>query len=515
MRRDNWMLGIIVALILTAAWAIWPDNPGIHLQLGGLKIDRDIRVHEGLDLIGGMQVTLEADVASGTKVDASTMQAAQVIIENRINGLGVNEPLIQLQQETNRILVELPGIKNPEDAIQSFKGTGLLEFVDTGATYMPDGTVISTSLGGAASAAGATPTASATPIASATANPAATPTAATTPSAAVTLSAGTTPAAGTPASTPAAGQNQAEPQPLNPTAYTTILTGKDLKSAGVGFDTYGRPQISFSLNPEGAQKFADFTRANVGKYLTITMDKKVLSSPVIRTAITGGEGVIEGSFTLTDAQSIVLQLKYGALPVPLKVVENRTVGPTLGEDSVNKSLIAGIIGLGIVAFFMLGYYRFPGAIAVSALLVYTIFVFALFKLIPVVITLAGIAGFILSIGMAVDANILIFERTKEELRAGKSVGAAIDAGFNRAWSSIRDSNISTIITCAILFWFGLNFGASIIRGFALTLGIGVVVSMFTAITVTRTVLRVMHRSFTNHPELAPRWRSLWHVSLGS
>ncbi len=498
------MLVAIIVFIAAAAWVAWPDNPGIHVQIGGLKYDREIKVHEGLDLVGGMQVTLEADVPPGTKVDASTMEAARTIIENRINGLGVNEPLIQLQSESNRILVELPGIKNPEEAIKSFKGTGLLEFVDTGLTPMPEGAVITTSLGGPsatqAQASTTTPTAEATAAAQATPAPVATPTAAATPAA--------TP---TPASTatPATEQGTAEPTPAPPKPYQTILTGKDLKSADVGFDQYGRPMIRFSLNPDGARIFAEHTKNNVGKYLTITMDKRVLSSPVIRSAITEGEGVIEGQFTLEEAQGLVVQLKYGALPVPLKVVENRTVGPTLGEDSVQKSLLAGGIGLAIVAFFMIAYYRFPGLIAVMALLGYSAIVFAAFKLIPVVLTLAGIAGFILSIGMAVDANILIFERTKEELRAGKTVGAAIEAGFGRAWTSIRDSNVSTIITCIILFWYGMNFGASVIRGFALTLGIGVVVSMFTAILVTRTVLRALHLWFTANPARAQFWRTLW------
>ncbi len=467
MKRLNWLVAFIVALVLFSIWVVMPDNPGIHLSFGPFKLDRNIKVHQGLDLVGGMQVTLEADVPPGTRVEGGTMQAAQAIIENRVNGLGVSEPLIQLQQESNRILVELPGIANPDEAIASFKGTGLLEFVDTGLHSLPPGMTITTSLGGPASTAvGSTPTAVATPAAGATA-------------------------------------------PADPTVYNTILTGRDLQSADVGFDNYGRPMIQFSLTSEGGKKFAEHTKANIEKYLTITMDKQVLSSPVIRSAITDGSGVIEGQFSLEEAQAIVLQLKYGALPVPLKVVENRTVGPTLGEDSVHKSLIAGTIGLGIVAFFMVAYYGFPGVIAVFALALYTLFVFALYKLIPVVLTLTGIAGFILSIGMAVDANVLIFERTKEELRSGKTIAAAIEAGFSRAWSSIFDSNVSTLITCAILFWFGMNFGASIIRGFALTLGIGVIVSMFTAITVTRTVLRLLFRYFSQTPERVALWHRLW------
>jgi preprotein translocase subunit SecD len=221
----------------------------------------------------------------------------------------------------------------------------------------------------------------------------------------------------------------------------------------------------------------------------------VISSPVIQSPITEGRGRITGQFTLDEVRGLVIQLKYGSLPVPLKVVQNRTVGPTLGADSVQRSIVAGIIGLILVALFMLIYYRLPGLLADLALIVYSLVVFALFKLIPVTLTLAGIAGFILSIGMAVDANILIFERMREELRHGKSLGAAIEAGYNRAWTSIRDSNISTLITCVILFWFGTNFGASIIKGFALTLAIGVLVSMFSALLVTRNFLRIIQTAF--------------------
>jgi preprotein translocase subunit SecD len=225
------------------------------------------------------------------------------------------------------------------------------------------------------------------------------------------------------------------------------------------------------------------------------MDKKVIECPVIQSPITGGRGVINGGqgagFTLQSAQNIVIQLKYGALPVPLKVVDSNQVGPTLGAEAIRQSIIAGAIGLGIVLTFMLLYYRLPGLLADLALIIYAAVTFAVFRIIPVTLTLAGIAGFILSIGMAVDANILIFERMKEELRSGRTLRAAIDAGFGRAWTSIRDSNFSTLITCAILFWFGMTFGASIIQGFALTLAIGVVVSLFTAVLVSRTFLHLI------------------------
>jgi preprotein translocase subunit SecD len=270
-----------------------------------------------------------------------------------------------------------------------------------------------------------------------------------------------------------------------------VLTGKDLQSASVAFDQFNRPYINFALNSDGAKVFADYTTKNVGKYLAITLDKKVIESPVIQGPITGGRGQINGGFTVQSAQSLVIQLQYGALPIPLKVVDSSEVGPTLGAEAIRQSVLAGIVGLGIVLSFMLLYYRLPGLLADLALLVYAAVTFALFRIIPVTLTVAGIAGFILSIGMAVDANILIFERMKEELRSGRTLHAAIDAGFGRAWTSIRDSNFSTLITCAILFWFGQNFGASIIEGFALTLALGVIVSLFTAILVSRTFLRLL------------------------
>ena len=468
-RNMRVFIGVLLIAIL-AFWVAQPTNLAIHVDFLGIKIDRDIRVYEGLDLQGGMQVMLEADPPPGMVVSAEAMDAAKGIIENRINGLGVSEPLIQMQGD-RRIIVELPGIKDPELAIKTFGETGLLEFIDAGSTYLEPGTVVATS------GFSDTPPPAPWPTPSPTATPEATPTTSSTPGAA-------TPTTGTGAA------GNATPTPSGVT-YRTIMTGKHLKSAEVGFDQYNQPRIDFRLTDEGAKIFSDYTTANVGRYLAITMDKKVISCPIIRSAITAGDGVIEGGFSLEEAKSLVIQLKYGSLPVPLKVVENRTVGPTLGEDSVNKSLLAGLIGLGMVIVFMIVYYRLPGLVADIALLIYTAIVFSLFKLIPVTLTVPGIAGFILSIGMAVDANILIFERTREELRSGKTLGAAIEAGFGRAWTSIRDSNFSTLITCVILFWFGMNYGASIIKGFALTLAIGVLVSMFTAIVVTRTFLRVM------------------------
>jgi preprotein translocase subunit SecD len=266
----------------------------------------------------------------------------------------------------------------------------------------------------------------------------------------------------------------------------TGLTGKDFKKANVQFNPQDNsPEIGIEFNADGKKKFAEITKRNVGKPVAIYLDNQLISSPTVQQAITDGKAVITGDFTIQEAKDLAIQLNAGALPVPVTLVEQRKIGATLGDESVEKSLIAGILGLFVIALFMILFYRLPGLLAVCALIIYSLVVLAIYKLVPVTLTLAGIAGFILSIGMAVDANILIFERMKEELRSGKSLKSAIEEGFKRAWLSIRDSNVSSLITCVILYWFGTGQ----VRGFALTLGIGILVSMFTAITVTRTFLR--------------------------
>jgi len=456
-RRNSRFLIAVIVLALIVVWVDWPGERHIQFSLGPIKIDQEIRVHQGLDLQGGTMVLLEADVPPDEVVTPDALTAAKGIVENRVNGMGVAEPFIQIQGD-RRIIVELPGISDPDKAIATFKGTGLLEFIDAGDTYLAPGTVVKTTYGQSESPEDTVPV-STTASLDGTA----------------------------PISPPREGGNGDEEKVL-----TTVMTGKDLKNAEVGFDRLNRAYIQLEFTPEGGKLFADFTARNVGRFLAITMDKVVISSPVIQSAITKPEAIIEGGeggLVPEEARSIVLQLKYGALPVPLKVVEQRTVGPTLGQDSIQKSIMAGAIGLIVVLLFMVTYYRLPGFLADLALLLYAGLSFAAFKLIPVTLTLPGVAGFLLSIGMAVDANILIFERMKEELRSGRSLGGAIEVGFSRAWTSIRDSNLSTLITCVILFWFGSNFGASMVKGFAVTLFIGVIISMFTAITVTRTLLR--------------------------
>lgn len=434
MRQDVRLLILIVLIAACAAWVAWPANPGIHIRIGDFRIDRDIEVHLGLDLQGGMQVLLEADVAEGEEVDPAAMEAVRGIIENRVNALGVAEPVVQAVG-ARRIVVEMPGIQDPQRAIETLKETGLLEFVDTGAMPLPPGTVVQTDFGAA-------------PV--------------------------------------------GEEITSTETIYHTVVTGRNLRSADVVLDpNTGAPTIAFEFDSEGAALFGAHTAANIGKFMSIVLDKVVISSPQITTAIPDGRGLITGNFSLEEARAIVLQLRYGALPIPLRVLDTRAVGPTLGAESVQKSTRAGLIGLIVVLTFMLVYYRLPGLLACLALIIYALITLALYKLIPVTLTLPGIAGFLLSVGMAVDANILIFERMREELRQGRSLQRAVEYGFRRAWSSILDSNVSMWITCAILWWFGSSFGASMVKGFALTLALGVAISMFTAITVTRTFVHLV------------------------
>jgi len=477
-QRDITLLMLIVLLTAIAVWVVWPGNPGVHVQLGPIRLDRDIRVHRGLDLQGGVQVVLEADMPEGQVVDSGAMAAAKAIVENRVNSLGVTEPLVQLAG-SNRIVVELPGISDPELAIDTLRETGLLEFIDAGNTFLPPGTVVRTSFtqSGEYGIETPTPFPTSTPTPLVTDTP--TPTASPTISPTEVLSPTVPP------------EVEATPTP-EVRIFHTVITGQHLQAAQIGQDEYGRPEIHFQLTDEGSAIFAQHTAANVGSYLAIALDGEVISSPRIQNAITEGSGRITGGFSIDEARSLVIQLRYGALPVPLKVIQNRTVGPTLGQDSVAKSTRAGVIGVIVVLLFMLVYYRLHGVVADFALLLYGLVTFALFKLIPVTLTLPGVAGFLFSVGTAVDANILIFERMKEELRQGRSFASAIRAGFDRAWTSIRDSNSSTLITCIILYWFGSNFGASMVKGFAVTLFLGVFVSMFTAILVTRTMIRVLY-----------------------
>jgi protein-export membrane protein SecD len=412
---------------------------------GSILYQRDVSPRLGLDLQGGLQVLLEADLPEDADISEADMEVARMIMENRTNALGVSENLMQVAGN-RRIVGEFPGVKDVDSVLATIQQTGLLEFVDTGDFSPPEGTIIQTSL---------------------------------------------------------LTETQLEIEDNGLPVFDTIMTGRELRSAQVGRGELGEIFIEFTLTPEGADIFSNHTAANVGKHLTIVLDKEVISSPVINDAITGGSGVITGQFTLEEANSFVVQLRYGSLPIPLKIVETRIIGPTLGEDSLNKSLQAGLIGMIIVMLFMAIYYRLPGLVAIIALLFYAAVALALFKYIPVTLTLAGIAGFLLSTGSALDANILIFERIKEELRNGKTVKQAIDMGWVRARSSIFDSNVATLITSAILWWFGSTFGATIVKGFSLTLALGVGISLFTAIFVTRSLLALVIKYF--EPENLETW----------
>ncbi|MCK7484406.1 MAG: protein translocase subunit SecD [Bacillus subtilis] len=284
------------------------------------------------------------------------------------------------------------------------------------------------------------------------------------------------------------------------TWVSTGLSGKDLSSASIGTDNLGRWVVLLHFNDKGAKKFGELTTKLVGQPMAIFFNGELQSSPVINEPIMAGSAQISGGqdgFSIEEVRKMVDLLNAGALPIPAKIIEENSVGPTLGIDSIEKSKMASLVGIALVMIFMLAYYRVPGIIANVALIIYALFVFAIFKLIPVTLTLAGIAGFVLSIGMAVDANILIFERTKEELKNGRTLFTAINAGFDRAFTSIFDSNMTTIITCVILYL----LGTSIVKGFALTLAIGVAVSMFTAITATKALMRlVFGTGQLKHPE---------------
>ncbi len=450
MRNNTVWLIVIILLILVALFVALPiEHPSwLEKALPGSSAEAPRDLHDlelGLDLRGGTQVLLEAMPAEGQDLDEGAMGTAKLIVENRVNGLGVAEANVQ-QQGEDRIIVELPGVDNPDQAVETIRSTGQLEFVDPGDALLSDGMIINTTY---------RPTAAQSAlegIAAGTVDPAAIP----------------------------------YPDQL----FETVMTGDILRNALPTQGQYGQWEIGFELTNAGSDEFFNYTRDHVGRPLAIVLDGLVLSAPTIQAAISDS-GVINGQFTRDEADSLAVQMRYGALPVPLEVVDINTIGAQLGQASVDASVQAGIIGLVAVLLFMLLLYRLPGVVADLALAAYVLFNLAVYKLIPVTLTLPGIAGFLLSIGMAVDANILILERMKEELRVGRSLRLAVEAGFSRAWPAIRDGNLTTLISCAVLFWFGNTFGASIVKGFAFTLAIGVLLSMFTAMVVTRIFMRTI------------------------
>jgi preprotein translocase subunit SecD len=446
---------LIIILVVASIWVVLPNNPGIHI--GGFN--RDIKTHLGLDLVGGVQVLLEADLSEAQTVTSEAINTARQIVENRVNGLGVSEAVVTRIGD-RRISVELPGLEDPEEAIQTLRGTGLLEFVDLSSISVAEAQSL------------------------------------------VGLSLQTDFSTNEPP-TPSDSDLPTTVLNLQDRIWPTILTGADLKSARVGTDEFGQYLVEIEFNVSGVDIFDEFTGTHIGDVLAITLDKTVISAPTIQNRIDDGKAVITGRFAYDEANQLAVQLRYGALPVPLKVVETRTVGPSLGSDSLQKSLVAGSIGAVIILSFMALYYRLPGVVANVAIIIYALITFALYRTIPVTLTLPGIAGFLLSTGSALDANILIFERMKEELREGRTLLQAIDLGWRRAWSSIRDSNLATILTSIVLWIFAGQSGATIVIGFAFTLLVGVLVSLFTALFVTRTLLNLVFGIWK--PENLSRW----------
>jgi protein-export membrane protein SecD len=455
-RNTRWLI-VIVLLTAFALWVSLPDTTGLHLDVnndGTREVDFNIKQSLGLDLVGGLRVLLQAELPSDQFTPEDLRETANNV-SRRINALGLTEATTQIQG-SDRILVELPGVTEPAEAIQTIQQTALLEFVNfSGLTPDQVSALVDQRIR----------TSEQVRIQQARQQSA---------------PEGTT-----------VDEVQGAVNPGTGLPFETVMTGAELSAAQAQFNPNASQWlIQFELTPEGAGIFGPYTGANINQAMAIVLDGVVISAPYIRAQLTDG-GSIEGEFTQEDAQQLALQLRSGALPIPLRVESSAFVGATLGQSSVDQSIRAGIIGVFVVLTFMVVYYRVPGIAADLALLVFILLNLMLFKLIPVTLTLAAITGFLISIGTAVDGNILIFERVKEELRSGKPLNEALDSGFNRAWVSIRDSNLSTIIICGVLFLFGLTPGASIVSGFAVTLALGLIVNLFTAVIVTRTFLYLL------------------------
>lgn len=438
--RPRILLLVIITLTIAAILINLPDLKFLHIK-------KELSFKRGLDLAGGTSLTYKtnmSEIDKDKRIEA--LNAAKTVIEKRINLFGVSEPLIQTAIGRNdyRIIVELPGV-NIQQAKSIIGTTAELSFWEKGATS--SGAVVKSKSDLETLFA----TQSAYPV--------------------------------------------SVIQVLGTNPRKTNLTGRDLSETSIGFNpNTGKPQVQLNFTSDGARKFADITKRNVNKIVAIVLDDMVIEAPSVNEPILDGNAVITGAFTYDTAKVLSTQLNAGALPVPLIPLQQHSIDPTLGSSSLQKSLFAGFLGFLIIVIFMVVLYGKLGIAASLALTLYALLVLSIFKLSTltpygITLTLSGIAGFILSIGMAVDANILIFERMKEEARLGKSKDLALDLGFSRAWSSIRDSNISTLITSVILY----QFGSGIVRGFALVLAIGVLVSMFSAIVVTRTLLRLIYR----------------------
>ncbi len=422
------LIGALLGYFIAAPYLPWQS-----LKAGEGSIFTKFPFRLGLDLKGGAHLVYRADTSQiAYREIGEAMAGLRDVIERRVNLFGVTEPVVQTEQSGSalnpmereqRLIVELPGVVDLGQAISMIGATPYLEFKTERSEAERDAIL--------------------------------------------------------------AAQKKNEQMYEDPYFTPTMLTGRYLKKAILDFDkTTYVPIIGLEFNDEGGKLFADITKANVGKRVAIYLDGAPISIPVVREEITAGKAQITGDFTPKEAKELVRNLNSGALPLHIELISQQAVGASLGADALRRGLWAGIIGFLAVALFLIAWYRLPGFVAVFALLIYTVLTLLIFKLIPVTLTAAGLAGFILSVGMAVDANILIFERMKEEARSGKTFQTAMEEGFRRAWLSIRDSNISSLITCVILYW----MGTSMVRGFALTLGIGVLASLFSAITISRTFL---------------------------
>jgi len=443
------MIGLILLLTALAS--------GLVFSLDYFP-DRPFRL--GLDLQGGLHLVYQADLSEIEKEDrASSMQGLRDIIERRVDLFGVVEPVVQIQEvgDRYRLIVELAGIKDPYKAAEMIGQTPYLEFREQQGRE-PEETEKILAL-----------------------------------------------------QKEAEGKNLEEIQEMedwhlvfeDPYFYfkATPLTGRYLKEAKVVFDQLlYQPMVSLQFDNEGSQIFEELTKNNIGQPLAIYIDDELISAPIVQEVISGGRAQISGDFDREYAIRLARNLSAGALPVPIELISQQSVGPTLGASSLEKSLLAGIWGLLAVVIFMILFYRLPGLLASFSLIIYAILILALFKIIPVTLTMAGIGGFILSIGMAIDANILIFSRLREELKSGASFSVAVEEGFRRAWPSIRDGNITTLIVALILFFLGTSF----VKGFAMTLTIGILVSMFSAIVITKNLLKI----FVNTK--LEKIKILWH-----
>ena len=447
MGKQRSVLILIFALILAAiALLIWPNENGKREFLP-----------LGLDLRGGAQLTIQLNPSENVKeITPEVLEGVKRVIENRVNGLGVSEPIIQTSG-SDQIVVQLPGVSNPEQAERVLGGTAQLDFrrqrPGTEGQLQAELLVRQELEKNLAEARQADDLAKIEEVQAALRR-----------------------------------SNEA----IEPLFEKVGLNGENLTDASPQPTGAGdRWEVAIVFDGQGGDRFAELTKslAGTGRSIGIFLDEVLISAPTVgvefaQTGIAGGRAVITGSFNAERATDLAVQLRGGALPVPVEIVENRTVGATLGRDSINRSLYAGIGGLVLVLIFMGVYYRLPGLVANLSLLIYALLTLAAFKLVGVTLTLPGIAGFILSIGMAVDANVLIFERMREELRVGKTLFRSVESGFYRAFSSILDSNVTTLIACGALFW----LGSGLVKGFALTLAIGVLTSMFTAVTCSRTLL---------------------------